>query len=138
MVQRHSIPHFKPLIVDSKSPEGQGRGNIRSLPRPLLLKSTFFIKSGRGRPIIMPPPNLQALRCVQSGLSNEVLLVFLLFLVLSKIDENQNQHFRCVIAIERICICFKSIMVSLKVMHLLQSIKIHSLLKQLHSISSHT
>ena len=56
MVQRHSITHFKPLIVDSKIPEGQGRGNIRSLPRPLLLKSEFFTKSGRGRPIIMPRP----------------------------------------------------------------------------------
>ena len=56
MVQRHSIPHFKPLIVDIINPEGQGRGNIRSLPRPLLLKSEFFTKSGRGRPIIMPRP----------------------------------------------------------------------------------
>ena len=56
MVQRHLIPHFKPLIVDSKNPEGQGRGNIRSLPRPLLLKSEFFTKSGRWRPIIMPRP----------------------------------------------------------------------------------
>ena len=90
MVQRHSIPHFKPLIVDSKIPEGQGRGNIRSLPCPLLLKATFLIKSGRGRPITKPPPNLQDLRCLQSGLSNEVLLVFLPFLVLSKFDENQN------------------------------------------------
>ena len=56
MAQRHLIPHFKPLIVDSKSPEGQGHGNIRSLPRPLLLKSEFFTKSGRGRLIIMPHP----------------------------------------------------------------------------------
>ena len=56
MAQRHSISHFEPLIVDSKNPEGQRRGNIRSLPRPLLLKSTFFTKSGRGRPIIMPCP----------------------------------------------------------------------------------
>ena len=56
MAQRHLIPHFKPLIVDSKNPEGQGRGNIRSLPRPLLLKSEFFTKSGRGRPMIMPRP----------------------------------------------------------------------------------
>ena len=56
MAQRHLIPHFKPLIVDSKNPEGQGCGNIRSLPRPLLLKSEFFTKSGRGRPIIMPRP----------------------------------------------------------------------------------
>ena len=56
MVQRHSIPHFKPLIVDSENPEGQGRGNIRSLPHPLLLKSTFFTKSGHGRPITKPRP----------------------------------------------------------------------------------
>ena len=44
MAQRHSIPYFKLLIVDSKYPEGQGCGNIRSLPRPLLLKSEFFYK----------------------------------------------------------------------------------------------
>ena len=56
MVQRRSIPHFKPLVVDSNIPEGQGRGIIRSLPRPLLLKSQFFTKSGRGRPMIMPRP----------------------------------------------------------------------------------
>ena len=56
MAQRHSILHFKPLIVDNKYCEGQGRGNIRSLPRPLLLKSEFFTKSGRGRPIVMPHP----------------------------------------------------------------------------------
>ena len=56
MAQRHLIPHFKPLIVDIINPEGQGHGNIRSLPCPLLLKSTFFTKSGRGRPIIMPRP----------------------------------------------------------------------------------
>ena len=56
MAQRHSISHFKRLIVDSKIPEGQGRGNIRSLTRPFFLKSTFFTKSGLGRPIIMPHP----------------------------------------------------------------------------------
>ena len=56
MAQRHLIPHFKRLIVDSKIPEGQGGGIIRSLLRPLLLKSAFFTKSGRGRPIIMPRP----------------------------------------------------------------------------------
>ena len=56
MVQRHSISHYKPLIVDIINLEGQGRGNIRSLPHPLLLKSEFFSKSGRGRPIIMPRP----------------------------------------------------------------------------------
>ena len=56
MAQRQLISHFKPLIVGSEHPEGQGRGNIRSLPRPLLLKSTFFTRSGRGRPITMPRP----------------------------------------------------------------------------------
>ena len=56
MAQRHLIPYIKRLIMDSKIPEGQGRGNIRSLPRPLLLKSEFFTKSGRGRPMIMPRP----------------------------------------------------------------------------------
>ena len=45
MVQRHLIPHFKPLKVDIINPEGQGCGNIRSLPRPLLLKSEFFTSS---------------------------------------------------------------------------------------------
>ena len=54
MVQRQSISHFKPLIVDIINLEGQGRGNIRSLPRPLLLKSEFFTKSGGGRPILKP------------------------------------------------------------------------------------
>ena len=56
MVQRHTIPHVKPLIVDIKNLEGQGRGNISSLPRPLFLKSTFFTKSGRGRSITKPCP----------------------------------------------------------------------------------
>ena len=35
---------------------------------------------------------------------NEVLLVFVLFLVLSKIDEIRNLYFRCMIARARICI----------------------------------
>ena len=56
MVQRHIILHFKPLIVDIINPEGQGCGNIKGLPSPLLLKSTFFTKSGRGRPITKPRP----------------------------------------------------------------------------------
>ena len=56
MVQRHLILHFKPLIDDIINPKGQGRGNIRSLPRPFLLKSEDFTKSGRDRPIIMPRP----------------------------------------------------------------------------------
>ena len=90
MAQRHSIPHFKRLIVDSKIPEGQGRGNIRSLPCPLLLKSTFFTKSGRGRPITKPRPQ-------SSGFKMPIIRAF-------KLNENQNQQFRCVIAIEHICI----------------------------------
>ena len=56
MAQRHLIPHFIPLIMGILNPEGQGRGNIRSLPRPLLLKITFFTKSGLGRPITEPRP----------------------------------------------------------------------------------
>ena len=56
MAQRRLISDFKPLIEDSESPEGQGLGNIRSLPRPFLLKSAFFTKIGHGRPIIMPRP----------------------------------------------------------------------------------
>ena len=56
MAQRHLIHYFKPLIVDSRNPEGQGPGNIRSLPCLLLLKSEFFTKSGRGRPITKPRP----------------------------------------------------------------------------------
>ena len=62
MVQRHLIPHFKRLIVDIKNPEGQGHGNIRSLPRSLFLKSTFFTKSGRGRPITKPRPQSLGLK----------------------------------------------------------------------------
>ena len=62
MAQRHSMPHLKSLIVDSKSPEGQEFGNIRSLPRPLLLKSEFFTNSGLGRPIIMPRPQSSGFR----------------------------------------------------------------------------
>ena len=56
MLQRHSIPHFKPLIVDIMNPVGQGRGSIRSLLHPILLKSTFFTKNGRGTPITKPGP----------------------------------------------------------------------------------
>ena len=84
MAQRHLIPHFKRLIVDSKIPEGQGRGNIRSLLRPLLLKSTFSTKSRRDRPITKPRPQ-------SSGFKMPTIRAFKrLFLVLSKFDENQN------------------------------------------------
>ena len=56
MVQKHSIPHFKPLIVHIINPEGEGRGKIRSLPPPLLLNSTSFTKGGRGRSKTKPCP----------------------------------------------------------------------------------
>ena len=88
MAQKHSIPHFKRLIVDSKIPEGQGCGNIRSLPRPLLLKSEFFTKSGRGRPMIMPLPKSSGFRMSTIRAFKYKWLVFLLFLVISKFDEN--------------------------------------------------
>ena len=55
MVQRHLIPHLKPLIVESKNPEGQGVATS-GVSRHLLLKSEFFTKSWRGRPKIMPRP----------------------------------------------------------------------------------
>ena len=41
MVQRHPIPHLKALIV-AKNPEGQGRGSIMGLSRPLLLKISIY------------------------------------------------------------------------------------------------
>ena len=49
-------------------------------------------------------PNLQDLGSPLLDLSNEVLLVFALFLVLSEIDRIRNQYLRCVIARARICI----------------------------------
>ena len=62
MARRHLIPYYKLLIVDSKNSEGRGHGNFRSLPRPLLLKSEFFTKSGRGSPIIVPCPQSSGFR----------------------------------------------------------------------------
>ena len=48
--------------------------------------------SGRGRPIKMPRPQSSGLRSPLSDFTNEVLLLFVLFLVLSKIDEIRNQY----------------------------------------------
>ena len=90
MVQRHSIPHFQPMIVDIINPEGQGRGNIRSLSRILLLKSTFFTKSGRGRPITKPRSQYSEFKMPIIRAFKKGIACFLLFLVLSKFDENQN------------------------------------------------
>ena len=44
MVQKRTIPHFKALNVDKKIPEGQGRGSIIGLPRPIFLKSSICHK----------------------------------------------------------------------------------------------
>ena len=44
MVQRHTIPHLKALIVNNKNLGGQGRGSIMGLPLPLLLKSSIYHK----------------------------------------------------------------------------------------------
>ena len=35
IVQKHMIPHLKGLVMDILIPEGEGRGVIRGLPRPL-------------------------------------------------------------------------------------------------------
>ena len=51
-------------------------------------------------------PDLQDLGSSLSDLSNEVLFVFVLLLVLSKIDKIRNQYLRCVIARSCICIIF--------------------------------
>ena len=56
MLQRSTIPHFLAKVMDSKSLEGQGRGSVKDLPCPFFLKSTLFTNSGRGKPLIMPPP----------------------------------------------------------------------------------
>ena len=91
MVQRHSIPHFKPLIVDSLNPEGQGVWQHQELATPSSPKKYIFHKEWAWQANKKShAPNLQDLRCLQSGLSNDIFLVFLLFLVLSKFDENQN------------------------------------------------
>ena len=57
MIQRPTIPHFKPQIVDNKILGGKGRGSLKRLPRPFFLKSTLFTNSGCGKPLIMPRPS---------------------------------------------------------------------------------
>ena len=44
MVQRHTISHFRALIVDKNFTGGQGLVSIMGLPRPLLLKSSICHK----------------------------------------------------------------------------------------------
>ena len=38
IVEKQTIPHFKPLIMDIKIPEGEGLGIIRGLPRTQFVK----------------------------------------------------------------------------------------------------
>ena len=70
---------------------------------PFSLKVQFIIKSGRGRPIRMPRPQSSGLKKPTIRPLNEVLLVYVLFLVHSKIDEIRKKYFRCTIASDRIC-----------------------------------
>ena len=44
MVQRHTMPLLKALIVDKNIHGGQGHGSIMGLPRPLFLKSSIYHK----------------------------------------------------------------------------------------------
>ena len=44
MIQRPTIPHFKPQIVDNKFLGGQGRDSLKRLPYPFFRKSTLFTK----------------------------------------------------------------------------------------------
>ena len=103
MVQRHTIPHLKALIVDKKIPEGKGHGSIMGLPSSLLLKRSIYHNEWAWQANRNATPHLQDLRSLLSDLSNEVLFVYVLFLVLSKIDEIRNQYLWCAIA--SACIC---------------------------------
>ena len=101
MVQRHTIRHLKALIMDKVIPGGQGHGSIMGLPRLLLLKSSIYHKEWAWQANKNATPLIFSLL---RDLSNEVLLVFVLFLILSKIDEMRNQHLSCTIASARNCI----------------------------------
>ena len=104
MVQRHTISHLKALIVDKKFFGEQGRGSIMGLPRPLPLKRSIYHKEWAWQAKKnATPPNIQDLGSPLSDFSNKVLPVFVLFLVLSNIDEIRNQYLRCVIASTRNC-----------------------------------
>ena len=83
MVQRHTIPHLKVLIVANKIPGGQRRGSIMGLPRLLLQKSSIYHKDWAWQ----ANKSATDLKGPLPDLSNELLLVFVLFSVLSKIDE---------------------------------------------------
>ena len=56
IVQKQMIPHLKGLVMGILIPEGEGRGVIRGLPRPLFVKSVLFRKKGRGKSLMLPRP----------------------------------------------------------------------------------
>ena len=56
IVQKQMIPHLKGLVMDFFIPEGEGRGVIMGLPRPLFVKSVLFRKKGRGNLLRLPRP----------------------------------------------------------------------------------
>ena len=58
VAEKQMILHFKGLIMDVQILEGQGRGIIRGLPRPLFVKSVLFRKQGCGKPLRLPRPSL--------------------------------------------------------------------------------
>ena len=56
IVQKQMIPHLKGLVMVILFPEGEGRGVIRGLPRPLFVKSVLFRKTGPGNLLRLPRP----------------------------------------------------------------------------------
>ena len=56
IVQKQMIPHLKALMMDILILEGEGRGIIRGLPRPLFVKSVLFRKKGHGNLLRLPRP----------------------------------------------------------------------------------
>ena len=56
MLRKQMIPHLKGLVMDILIPEGEGRGVIWDLPRPLFVKSVLFRKKGRGNLLRLPRP----------------------------------------------------------------------------------
>ena len=56
MIQRPTMLHFKPQIMDNKILGGQGCGSLKRLPRPFFLKSTLSTKIGLVKPRTMPRP----------------------------------------------------------------------------------
>ena len=53
MIQRHSIPNFKPLIVDSTIPEEQGCGIINGLPYPFPPQTCWTLDTCQGLKIAL-------------------------------------------------------------------------------------